>query len=103
MVEPTNELKAAQVALKVEEQRIYRDLTLLVRKALPAITHALDAAAQVMSSSKAFLAVSRFFQWSLDCSMCCHSFCCGACYCCRCCCCCALPSPCANLTLTKTP
>ena len=47
VVEPTNELKAAQVALKVEEQRIYRDMTLLVRKSLPAITQALEAAAQV--------------------------------------------------------
>lgn len=47
MVEPTNELKAAQVALKVEEQRIFRDLSQMIRKAMPEIKRALEAAAEV--------------------------------------------------------
>lgn len=47
VVEPTNELKAAQVALKVEEQRIYRELSQMIRKAMPEIKKSLEAAAAV--------------------------------------------------------
>ena len=47
VVEPTNELKEAEIALRVEEQRILREMSTLLLKNLPAIEASLEAASSL--------------------------------------------------------